>query len=70
MFTATMSFGLGEEVGALRDMVHRWAQTCLKPRAAEIDRSNSFPADLWPEMGDLGLHGITVPEDLGGSAMG
>ncbi|MCC5992742.1 MAG: isovaleryl-CoA dehydrogenase [Rhodobacteraceae bacterium] len=70
MFTASMSFDLGEEVGALRDMVHRWAQTRVKPMAAEIDRSNAFPNALWREMGELGLLGITVPEEYGGADMG
>ena len=60
MFNASMRFDLGEEVEALRDMVHRWAQERVRPMAAEIDRTNSFPADLWREMGDLGLLGITV----------
>ncbi|TQM93027.1 isovaleryl-CoA dehydrogenase [Roseinatronobacter monicus] len=70
MFTASMTFDLGEDVNALRDMVHRWAQDRVKPMAAEIDRSNSFPNALWREMGDLGLLGITVPEELGGAGMG
>ncbi len=70
MFTATMSFDLGEDVNALRDMVHRWAQERVKPLAAEIDATNAFPNDLWKEMGDLGLLGITVPEEDGGSGMG
>lgn len=70
MFTATMNFDLGEDVSALRDMVHRWAQERVKPLAAEIDATNTFPNELWKEMGDLGLLGITVPEDQGGSGMG
>ena len=70
MFTASMTFDLGEDVNALRDMVHRWAQDRVKPMAAEIDRSNTFPNDLWREMGDLGLLGITVPEQMGGAGMG
>jgi isovaleryl-CoA dehydrogenase len=69
MFTASMKFHLGEDVEALRDMVHRWAQDRVKPLAAEIDRTNSFPAELWREMGDLGLLGITVPEAYGGAGM-
>ncbi|WP_116131376.1 isovaleryl-CoA dehydrogenase [Tropicimonas sp. IMCC34043] len=69
MFTATMSFGLDEDVAALRDMVHRWAQERVKPIAAEVDRSNEFPSELWREMGDLGLLGITVPEEYGGAGM-
>ncbi len=70
MFHATMRFDLGDDVNALREMVHRWAQERLKPLAGEIDRSNEFPADLWPEMGELGLLGITVPEEWGGAGMG
>ena len=69
MFTASMKFHLGEEVEALRDMVHRWAQDRVKPIAAEVDRTNGFPAELWKEMGDLGLLGITVPEEYGGAGM-
>ncbi|MFQ5438423.1 MAG: isovaleryl-CoA dehydrogenase [Paracoccaceae bacterium] len=70
MFTASMNFACGEEIEALRDMVHRWAQERLAPMAAEIDKTNEFPAELWREMGDLGLLGITVPEDYGGADMG
>jgi len=70
MFLASMNFDLGDEVEALRDTVHRWAQERVKPMAAEIDRSNSFPAELWTEMGSLGLLGITVPAELGGAGMG
>jgi isovaleryl-CoA dehydrogenase len=69
MFTASMRFDLGEDVNALREMVHRWAQERVKPMAAEVDRSNVFPAELWAEMGDLGLLGITVPEQFGGAGM-
>lgn len=70
MFTASMRFDLGEDINALRDMVHRWAQERIKPQAAEIDRSNKFPHDLWREMGELGLLGMTVEEEFGGTAMG
>jgi isovaleryl-CoA dehydrogenase len=70
MFSASMKFDLGEDVNALRDMVHRWAQDRVRPMAAAIDTSNQFPADLWQEMGDLGLLGITVPEAYGGAGMG
>ncbi|MCB1365400.1 MAG: isovaleryl-CoA dehydrogenase [Rhodobacteraceae bacterium] len=69
MFNATMQFDLGEDVNALRETVHRWAQERVKPLAAEIDRTNDFPAPLWKEMGDLGLLGITVPEEYGGAGM-
>ena len=70
MFHATMNFDLGSEVNALREMVHRWAQERVKPLAAEIDASNEFPHQLWQEMGELGLLGITVAEADGGSGMG
>ena len=70
MFTATMQFDLGEDIGALRDMVHKWAQDRIKPLAAGIDQANEFPADLWREMGELGLLGITVSEQYGGADMG
>ncbi|MCC1492286.1 isovaleryl-CoA dehydrogenase [Cognatishimia sp. F0-27] len=69
MFMASMSFDLGEDVNALREMVHKWAQERVKPMAAEIDSSNEFPAPLWREMGDLGLLGITVDEAYGGAGM-
>ena len=69
MFTNSMTFDLGEDVNALRDMVHRWAQERVKPIAQEIDQSNQFPSALWQEMGELGLLGITVPEEFGGAAM-
>ncbi|MGO4915591.1 isovaleryl-CoA dehydrogenase [Pseudogemmobacter sp. W21_MBD1_M6] len=70
MFTASMTFDLGDDVNALRDMVHRWAQERVKPIAADLDRKNSFPAELWREMGELGLLGITVEEEFGGAGMG
>jgi len=70
MFNASMNFACGEEIEALRDMVHRWAQERVAPMAAEIDKKNEFPAELWREMGDLGLLGITVPEEFGGVDMG
>lgn len=70
MFTRGMQFDLGEDVNALREMVHRWAQDRVRPMAAEVDRKNEFPNELWTEMGELGLLGITVPEEFGGSGMG
>ena len=70
MFAACMRFDLGEDVGGLRDMVHRWAQERLAPMAAEIDRANAFPPELWREMGELGLLGVTVEEELGGAGLG
>ncbi|MES5097772.1 isovaleryl-CoA dehydrogenase [Agrobacterium sp. BA1120] len=70
MFTNAMSFDLGEDIDALRDMVHRFAQERVKALAAQIDKANEFPAELWREMGSLGLLGITVPEIYGGADMG
>ena len=70
MFHASMSFDLGDEIGALREMVHRWAQDRVKPLAAGIDSDNTFPSELWQEMGALGLLGITVDEADGGAGMG
>jgi isovaleryl-CoA dehydrogenase len=70
MFTASMRFDEGEDVSALREMVHRWAQERVAPMAAEIDAKNEFPPELWPELGELGLLGITVPEADGGAGMG
>lgn len=69
MFHATMTFDLGEDVAALRAMVHAWAQERVKPLAATIDRENAFPNELWREMGSLGLLGITVSEDYGGAGL-
>ena len=69
MFNAVMNFDLGEDVNALRDMVHRWAQERVKPMAAEVDQKNEFPNELWTEMGDLGLLGVTVPEAYCGAEM-
>ncbi|MEI4470779.1 acyl-CoA dehydrogenase family protein [Frigidibacter sp. MR17.24] len=70
MFHHSMRFDLGDEIDALRDTVHAWAQARVKPQAAAIDRDNVFPAALWREMGELGLLGITVPEEYGGAGMG
>jgi isovaleryl-CoA dehydrogenase len=70
MFNASMQFALGDEIESLREMVHRWAQDRIAPMAAEIDSSNRFPPELWPEMGELGLLGVTVEEEYGGAAMG
>ncbi|MBF9032214.1 isovaleryl-CoA dehydrogenase [Rhodobacterales bacterium HKCCE3408] len=70
MFAGSMRFDLGEDIEALRDVVHRWAQDRVKPIAGEIDRTNAFPPELWPEMGELGLLGITVDEEYGGAGMG
>ncbi|HSR71756.1 MAG TPA: acyl-CoA dehydrogenase family protein, partial [Kiloniellales bacterium] len=66
----TLDFGLGEAADLLRDSVSGFAAEKIAPRAAEIDRSNAFPRDLWPELGALGLLGITVEEEFGGAGMG
>jgi isovaleryl-CoA dehydrogenase len=70
MFDAVMNFNLGEEIDALRETVRRFTAEEIAPRAADIDSSNQFPMDLWEKMGALGLHGITVSADQGGSGMG
>ena len=70
MFDASMNFNLGEEIEAIRDTVRRFASEEIAPRADEIDKTNSFPNDLWEKMGALGLHGITVSEADGGAEMG
>ena len=70
MFAASMRFDLGEDVNALRETVHRWAQDRIRPLAAEIDRTNLFPYELWREMGQLGILGVTVEEEFGGAGMG
>ncbi|MGE0565554.1 MAG: isovaleryl-CoA dehydrogenase [Pseudolabrys sp.] len=63
-------FGLGEDADMLRKSVGDFAQDQIAPRAEEIDRTNTFPRELWPAMGELGLHGITVEEEYGGSGLG
>jgi isovaleryl-CoA dehydrogenase len=63
-------FGLGEELDEVRAQVRRFARERIAPRAEEIDRSNEFPRDLWPELGDAGLLGITIPERWGGANLG
>ena len=64
------NFDLGETADAIRETVHAFSQNEIAPRAAEIDRSNQFPRDLWPKIGSLGLHGITVEEEYGGTGLG
>src|SRR5215510_10941984 len=66
----SLDFDLGETAEALRESVRAFATAEIAPRAADIDRENQFPADLWRKMGDLGLLGITVEEDYGGTSMG
>ena len=65
-----LDFALGTELDALRDTVRAFAAAKIVPRAAEIDRADNFPIDLWPAMGVLGLHGITVEENYGGAGLG
>ncbi|AVX02649.1 medium-chain acyl-CoA dehydrogenase [Maritalea myrionectae] len=70
MFTTGMNFALGEDIEALREMVHRFAQDRIAPMAAKIDETNEFPNELWKEFGELGLLGVTVSEEFGGVEMG
>ena len=65
----TLNFDLGDTADLLRDTVKAFARAEIAPRAADIDRENHFPMDLWRKMGDLGLHGITVSEEYGGAGM-
>ena len=65
-----LRFALGEDIDMLRESVRSFAQSEIAPRAADIDRSNQFPMDLWKKFGALGLLGITVEEELGGTQMG
>ena len=70
MFNATMDFGLGEDIDALRETVRKFALEEIAPKSADVDRSNDFPMELWEMMGNLGLHGITISEAFGGVDMG
>lgn len=70
MFVRSMEFDLGEDIASLRDMVRRWATGRIAPIAAKTDLENAFPNELWPELGKMGLLGITVSEDYGGAGMG
>ncbi len=66
----TLNYDLGEEINLVRETIQRFAQDELAPRAEQIDRDNEFPMDMWRKFGDLGLLGITVDEEYGGSNMG
>jgi isovaleryl-CoA dehydrogenase len=68
--TINLDYGLGSDIDMLRDSVRGFAFEKIAPRAAEIDEKDEFPIDLWPAMGELGLHGITVKEEYGGADMG
>jgi isovaleryl-CoA dehydrogenase len=70
MFESTFSFPLGEDIAALREAVRDFAQNEIAPRAADIDKANLFPADLWRKLGELGVMGLTVPEEYGGTPLG
>jgi isovaleryl-CoA dehydrogenase len=70
MAATAMDFGLGETAEAIRDTTARFAAAKIAPLAAGIDETNRFPRELWPQMGDLGLHGITVEEEWGGLGLG
>ena len=65
-----LNFDLGETADSIRDAVRRFANDEIAPRAADIDRDNQFPMDLWKKFGDLGVLGITVPEEFGGAGLG
>ncbi|MCK5745400.1 MAG: acyl-CoA dehydrogenase family protein, partial [Oricola sp.] len=65
-----MNFGLDPMVEEMREVVARWVDDRLAPRAAEIDEKNLFPRDLWPELGEMGLLGVTADEEFGGTGLG
>ncbi|HPO18134.1 MAG TPA: acyl-CoA dehydrogenase family protein, partial [Rubrivivax sp.] len=68
--TPGLSFALGETIDMLRDSVQTFAAEQIAPRADAIDRDNQFPPELWKQLGELGLHGMTVSEDYGGTQLG
>ena len=70
MFEGSMDFDLGEDIDDLRALTHRFAQDRLAPLAQEIDKTNEFPTEIWRELGELGLLGVTVEERYGGAGMG
>ena len=65
-----MKFGLSQEIEEIRTMIRRWVDDRLAPMADQIDRDNTLPRELWPEMGELGLLGITADEEFGGTGLG
>ena len=65
-----LRFYLGDGIDMLREAVQAFAAAEIAPRAADIDRENLFPADLWQKLGSLGVHGLTVPEEFGGAGLG
>src|SRR5258708_8779392 len=67
---AMLDHDLGPEIDMLRNSVRDFAEKRIAPLAAEIDKTDRFPIELWPEMGALGLHGITVEEEYGGAGVG
>ena len=66
----SLDFDLGEEIEMLREAVYQFAKAEIAPHAAQIDRDNLFPEDLWQKLGDMGLLGITVEEEYGGTQLG
>jgi isovaleryl-CoA dehydrogenase len=70
MSEAALDFDLGEMADTIRETTQRFATDKIAPIAAEIDEKDEFPKALWPQMGELGLHGITVEEDFGGLGLG
>src|SRR3954447_19524982 len=66
----SLDFGLGETADAIRETTARFAADKIAPLAARIDADNTFPRELWPQMGELGLHGVTVDESYGGLGLG
>ena len=70
MSIPTLNFNLGEDIDMLRESVARFTADELTPRASAIDEENDFPGDVWRKLGDLGVLGITAPEEFGGANMG
>ena len=70
MSAMSIDYQLGDTADAIRETTARFAAEKIAPKAAQIDADNAFPRDLWPQMGDLGLHGITVEEEWGGLGLG